>query len=78
MNNQAVQSTQFGTALVQGIAAAVRTAGTLLAHVRETIGRGDSDDDLAGMNRYMRRDIGAESSIGPHSSAHRDLLYPRL
>lgn len=78
MNNQAVQSTQFGIALAQGIAAVVRRAGALLAHVRETIGRGDSDDDLAGMNRYMRRDIGAEGSIGPHSSAHRDLLYPRL
>jgi hypothetical protein len=80
MNNQAVQSAQFGGWLAQGIASAMRTANVLLAHVRETIGGGSArdTDDLLGMNAYMLRDIGAESSIGQHSSANRDLQYPRL
>jgi hypothetical protein len=86
MNNEAIQSARFGAPLwrplARSIAVALRArAGLLLAHVRETItggGAARDRDDFVGMNAYMRRDVGAESSIGPHASAHRDLLYPRL
>jgi hypothetical protein len=84
MSNEAVQSARFGPAtagpLGQSVKAALRSARALLAHVRETIG-GDSaaeHESLGGMNPRMRRDVGAEGSLGPHSSANRQLLYPRL
>jgi hypothetical protein len=81
MNNDAIQSAPFGASLAQGVAAALRAASVLLAHVRETIGRSAvarNREDVAAMNAYMRRDIGVDGSIGPHASAHRDLQYPRL
>ena len=81
MSHQAVHPVRFGTPLAQSIGAVVRAAGVALAHVRDAIGRRDPLDDrghLAGMNLHMRRDVGLEGSIGPHASAHRDLLYPRL
>ena len=84
MNNQAVQSVRFrpaaGQTLTQVLAAALRSARVLLAHIRETIGGGAAADheQLGGMNAHLRRDIGAENTLGPHSSANRDLLYPRL
>jgi len=46
----------------------MRSAGTLARDVYE----------LAGMNAFMLRDVGAETSLGPHASANRELLYPRL
>jgi hypothetical protein len=84
MNNQAVQSVEFrpvaGLTPTQAVGAALQTVRVLLAHVRETIGGGSATDHeaLGGMNAHLRRDIGADTSLGPHSSANRDLLYPRL
>jgi len=84
MNHQAVQPARFGAIaggpLTHAMSAALRLARVLLAHASETIGRGPAarHENLDGMNGYMRRDLGVESSLGPHSSANRDLLYPRL
>jgi hypothetical protein len=86
MNNEAIQPSNFGAPLARplarNLAAAMRAAaGLLLAHVRETItatGVTSDRDELAGMNAHMLRDIGADGSIGPFSSANRDLQYPRL
>jgi hypothetical protein len=65
---------------MQALGVALRSARVLLAHIRETIGSSSAADheQLGGMNAHLRRDIGAENSLGPHSSANRDLLYPRL
>jgi len=47
--------------------------------VRETLTR-DSHraDEVAGMNAYMLRDIGAEARINSRPAGPLDLQYPRL
>jgi hypothetical protein len=83
MNGQPAQTGQFGASFpraTDATVAALRAAvKTLLAHVRERRKR-DSHraDDVAEMNAYMLRDIGAEARINSRPAGPLDLQYPRL
>jgi len=80
---QPARTSQFGVSFssasdptVAALSAAVKA---FLAYLRETFTRDSHPaDDVAGMNTYMLRDIGAETSIRSHPAGRPDLQYPRL